>query len=252
MYGLGLRSPHHEFVLKNQPKVDFFEVHTENFISEGGESLRFLENICEIYPISFHCVGMSLGSYKGLDMKHLKDIKNLCDRFNPILLSDHLSWSASEKGVSNDLLPAIYNKESLQIFVDNIKKAQDFFGRQILIENPSAYLEFEQNDFSEVDFFNLVVENSQCAILLDINNIFVSCHNFKLNASKYLKQINLSKVEQVHLAGHSSYNFNGNQILIDTHSATVCDEVFDLYKEFLGLIKNKSIPNDGRMGRRYS
>ncbi len=232
LFGLGLRHPHHNTVLTQKPDVGFFEIHSENFIANGGASIEFLEKISQLYPLSFHCVGLSLGSAVGLDKKHLANIKNLCDQFKPILLSDHLSWSSSDKGVSNDLLPIPYTKEALQIFCDNVKSAQDFFGRQILIENPSAYLEFEDADFSEVDFINEVAKQTNCAILLDINNIFVSAKNFGFDAFKYLENIDINSVKEIHLAGHSVSNFDGQEIRIDTHSTQICDEVFELYKKF--------------------
>lgn len=234
IYGLGLRHPHHQHVLRNNPKVDFFEVHSENFIAEGGASLNFLEKISEAYLLSFHCVGLSLGSAHGLDKKHLKSIKNLLDRFKPILFSDHLSWSNSaSSGTSNDLLPIPYTFEALKIFCDNVNQAQDFFGREILIENPSAYLQFEKTEISEVDFLNEISTQTQCGILLDINNVFVSSKNFGFDPVKYLNQINSAKIKEIHLAGHSIYKHKGEEIRIDTHSTHICDEVLELYKNFI-------------------
>lgn len=233
-FGLGLRHPHHQYVIQNNPKVDFFEVHSENFIAEGGASLDFLSKISALYPLSFHCVGLSLGSACGLDKKHLKNIKKLLDRFKPSLFSDHLSWSDSSKsGTSNDLLPIPYTKEALKIFCDNVNQAQDFFGREILIENPSAYLEFNEGEISEVDFLNEISVKTDCGILLDINNVFVSSKNFKFDASEYLNQINIDKIKEIHLAGHSIFKHKGEEIRIDTHSTNVCDEVLDLYKNFI-------------------
>lgn len=232
-FGLGLRHPHHQYVLQNKPEVGFFEIHSENFIADGGASFDLLEKISQNYPLSFHCVGLSLGSAHGLDKKHLANIKKLVDKFKPFLLSDHLSWSSAKNGTANDLLPIPYNKESLEIFCDNVKQAQDFFGRQILVENPSAYLEFEDNIFSEVDFMNQVAKKSDCAILLDINNIFVSAKNFGFDAYKYLDEIDENKIKEIHLAGHSVYNFDNQEIRVDTHSDVVCDEVLDLYSYFI-------------------
>ncbi len=240
MFGLGLRQPHHRHVLQNNPSVDFFEVHTENFIAEGGASLDLLEKVSALYPLSFHCVGISLGSASGLDKKHLKNIKNLLDRFKPILFSDHLSWSNSAKsGTSNDLLPIPYSKESLQIFCDNVSRAQDFFGREILVENPSAYLEFKDSKISEVDFLNEISRKTECGILLDINNIFVSAENFSFDAEKYLNEIDVDKIKEIHLAGHSVYKYKEEKIRIDTHSTHICDEVLTLYKNFIKKNRQK-------------
>lgn len=238
IFGLGLRHTHHKYAIINKPKVDFFEVHTENFIAEGGASINFLSKISKNYPLSFHCVGLSLGSSSGLEKNHLKNVKNLLDRFNPILFSDHLSWSSSTKsGVSNDLLPIPYTKESLQIFCNNVNHAQDFFGREILIENPSSYLQFENADFLETDFLNQISKKTGCGILLDINNVFVGSINFNNDPIKYLNEIDVSKVKQIHLAGHSICNYDGQEIRIDTHNTHICDEVLELYKNFIK--KNK-------------
>ena len=234
IFGLGLRHPDHQHALQQKPDVDFFEVHSENFIAEGGASLDFLEKISALYPLSFHCVGISLGSASGLDKKHLKNIKKLLDRFKPILFSDHLSWSnSSNAGTANDLLPIPYTKEALQIFCDNVRHAQDFFGREILIENPSAYLEFTDSKISEVNFLNEIAQKTGCGILLDINNIFVSAENFSFDAKKYLDEIDVTKVKEIHLAGHSIYK----GLRIDTHNTNICDEVLLLYKNFVK--KNK-------------
>ncbi|OFW85892.1 MAG: hypothetical protein A3G22_06475 [Alphaproteobacteria bacterium RIFCSPLOWO2_12_FULL_40_11] len=254
IFGLGLRHPHHQHVIQNNPKVDFFEVHTENFIAEGGASLDFLSKISELYPLSFHCVGLSLGSACGLDKKHLKSIKNLLDRFKPFLFSDHLSWSSSQdSGTSNDLLPIPYNRENLEIFCDNVNHAQDFFGRELLIENPSAYLEYEETKIPEVDFLNEIAARTNCGILLDVNNVYVSSKNFGLDPAPYFDQIDISKVKEFHLAGHSIYEYRGNkiripehilhkyngnkEIRIDTHSTHVCDEVLELYGNFVKKFK---------------
>jgi uncharacterized protein len=240
IYGLGLRHRHHQHVLQNKPKLDFFEIHTENFIAEGGASLNFLTKISEIYSLSFHCIGLSLGSSAGLNKKHLRDIKNLLDRFKPFLFSDHLSWSSSKKsGVANDLLPIPYTKEALEIFCKNVDAAQNFFGRQILIENPSAYLQFKNYDFSETDFLNEIAQRTNCGLLLDINNVYVGAKNFDFDAKKYLQEIDSSKIKEIHLAGHSLYKHGKTEIRIDTHSTQICDDVLELYKNFITASKIK-------------
>ena len=241
MFGLGLRYPHHSHVLQNQPNVDFFEVHTENFIADGGASLDFLSKISAIYPLSFHSVGLSLGSAGKMDIIHLKKIKSLNDQFQPFLLSDHLSWSNStNSGIGNDLLPVPYTKEALQIFCDNVKQTQDYFGRQILIENPSAYLEYKTTEMSETEFLNEIVKQSGCALLLDINNVYVSCRNFNLDPKKYLQEIDATNVKEIHLAGHSIHKYQNQEIRIDTHNTNICDDVLEIYKSFAN--KNSNIP----------
>ena len=231
LFGLGLRHPHHQHILQNKPALDFLEIHSENFIAEGGPALDLLEKISAIYPLSFHCVGLSLGSAHGLNQKHLRDIKLLLDRFQPILFSDHLSWSISNKsGTANDLLPIPYTKEALEIFCNNVDAAQNFFGREILIENPSAYLQFEKSNISETDFLNEIARRTNCGLLLDINNVYVGAKNFDFDAQKYLQEIDRSKVKEIHLAGHSVYKYGAQEIRIDTHSTYICKEVLQLYK----------------------
>ena len=241
LFGLGLRQIHHSYILKNKPKIDFFEIHSENFIAKGGPSINFLEQIAEIYPLSFHCVGLSLGSKSGIEKEHLENIKFLIDKFQPFLISDHLSWSSSNFGTSNDLLPIPYNKESLAVFIDNIKRVQDVFGRNILIENPTAYLEFEDSDMTEFEFLNKIAEKSECQLLLDINNIFVTSKNFNLNPISYLDNIYLNKVKEIHLAGHVICKMGQEEIRIDTHSRKISQEVLDLYQYFIRK-NNLNIP----------
>lgn len=239
MFGLGLRNPHHSYVLKNSPNIDFFEVHSENFIAKGGASLDFLEKISQKYPLSFHCVGLSIGSFDGVNKAHLKDVKNLLDQFNPILFSDHLSWSGSKNiGHSNDLLPLPLTNEAFEIFKNNVDEIQQFCSRQILIENPSAYLEFEDKDLGEVEFLNKLVDKTKCGLLLDINNVFVGAKNFNFDAKKYLDEINIDAVKEIHMAGHEIYQYKGSEVRIDTHSTNICDEVFLLYKYF---VKNNPV-----------
>lgn len=239
-FGLGLRHKHHKHVLTNLPKVDFFEVHSENFIAEGGASIELLEKISKHYPLSFHCVGLSIGSASGISTNHLRNIRNLEQQFKPILISDHLSWSSSQKATANDLLPIPYNKESLKIFCDNVNFIQDFLGRELLIENPSSYLEFKNSEISETDFLNQISKKTGCFLLLDINNVFVASKNFGFDANKYLNEIDSTKVKEIHLAGHSIYKFRNQEIRIDTHSTKICDEVLFLYKSFMERTKIKA------------
>jgi len=241
MFGLGLRYPHHQYVLNDKPKIDFFEIHSENFIAKGGGSHYFLEQICQHYPLSFHCVGLSLGSSSGVSKKHADNIKLLIDKFQPILISDHISWTNYENLSSNDLLPLPYTQESLAIFCDNVKYVQDLFGRNILLENPSSYLEFNQSTFAEVDFINQILANTDAELLLDLNNVFVTCENFGLDAKQYLDNLDITKTQEIHLAGHSVYEKNNMQIRIDSHNDFVSDGVIDLFKYLKGKL-TRSIP----------
>lgn len=228
--GIGLRYPHHDFVLENKPKVSWFEVHSENFFCDGGPSLNFLKKIRQNYPLSLHSVGLSLGSAQKVNEIHLKKLKQLIEFIDPFLVSDHISWSNIGNKVLNDLLPIPYTKESLQFLCSNISQTQEFLNQQILVENPSTYLSFKEADFSEDDFINQVAAKTGCKILLDINNIFVSSQNNNFDGANYIKNIKPEIVGEMHLAGHSKRNINGEIILVDTHNDYVCDQVWELYK----------------------
>lgn len=234
--GIGLRHPHHKYVIENKPDVNWFEVHSENFFAKGGPSLNFIKNIRENYPISLHGVGLSLGSSQNVDKKHLESLKNLIEFIDPFLISDHISWSNINDKVLNDLLPIPYTKESLGILCQNIDQTQNFLKKEILVENPSTYLSFKNSEIAEWDFINQVSKKTGCKILLDINNIFVSSQNNNFDAFEYLQNLNPEIVREFHLAGHSKSEIDGKIVLIDTHDDYVCDEVWELYKFATKLI----------------
>jgi uncharacterized protein (UPF0276 family) len=234
--GIGLRGTHYKEVLNTKPDIAWFEVHSENFFADGGIALHVLEQIRESYPISFHGVGLSLGTSDKLNIIHLQKLKTLIDRFNPALVSEHISWSNIGGMVLNDLLPVPYTKESLGHLVDNIKQTQDFLGRQILVENPSTYLEFSASEMSEPEFINEVIKQSSCGLLLDVNNIYVSAVNHGFNPYDYLHNINRAVVQEIHLAGHAEKTFSGEiKILIDHHGDYVAAPVWDLYAEAINI-----------------
>ena len=228
--GIGLRSFHHQYVLENQPEVPWLEIHGENFFSKGGSAIYFIKKIRELYPLSIHCVGLSLGSSDEVNKKHLRSLKELIKITDPFLVSDHISWSNIDNVVLNDLLPIPYTKEALEAICKNIEITQNFLGREIMVENPSAYLNFKQTEFSEPEFINKISQKTGCKILLDINNIYVSSQNNRFNPKKYLDEINKDIVGEMHLAGHNVKKLQNGQILVDTHNDYVCDEVWDLFK----------------------
>ena len=232
--GVGLRHPHHQYILEKKPPVDWLEVHSENFFSSGGPAINFIKQIRQHYPLSIHGVGLSLGSVSKIHKKHLQNLKRLIAITEPFLVSDHISWSNIEDRVLNDLLPIPYTQESLKVLCDNISQTQDFLKREILVENPSTYLSFINSQIPEDEFINQVARITGCNILLDINNIYVSSQNNNFDAAKYIKNINPEIVGEMHLAGHSIREFAQGgkleRILVDTHNDFVCDAVWDLYK----------------------
>jgi len=230
--GVGLRGPHHIEILKTRPDIDWLEIHTENFFADGGASLEFLEKISHIYPISFHGVSLSLGSSDGLNIHYLQKLKAMIEKFNPVLVSEHLSWTAHNGIYTHDLLPIPYTNDNLEIFSQNVDHVQNFIGREILVENPSSYLLFANSTMPEDEFLNELAYKTKCGILLDVNNIYVSCTNNKLNSNSY--KIEKNYIKEIHLAGHTNVKLkSGLEVIIDTHSTFVHQEVWKLYKNII-------------------
>ncbi len=230
LIGIGLRHPHYSQILEELPSIGWFEVHSENFFYKSGPAIDMLCAIREHYPISLHGIGLSLGSADNISIDHLKSLKRLIKRVDPFLISEHLSWSRIGDVYMPDLLPIPYTDESLNIFCDNVNLAQDYLEREILIENPSSYLEYGSSNQKEIDFLVTLCERTGAKILLDINNIFVSCSNHGWDAKKYIDSIPKALVKEIHLAGHSAKIIAKDQtILIDTHDNKVCKEVWELY-----------------------
>lgn len=229
--GVGLRAEHYRDVLETRPAVGWFEVHSENYFGEGGRPLAFLEAIGAQYPLSLHGVGLSLGSTDELSRTHLASLKQLIDRFQPGLVSEHLSWSSIGGRYLNDLLPLPYTEEALRHVVARITQVQDYLGRQILIENISRYLEYKHTTIAEWDFLTAVAGQSDCGILLDVNNIYVNAVNHGFDALTYLRAIPRDLVQEIHLAGFTVNRFEGGEIIIDSHNRPVADAVWALYRE---------------------
>jgi len=229
LIGLGLRHPHYQHVLEQGSSVDWFEVHSENFMHHGA-ARRLLMTVRDKYPLSLHGVGLSLGSADGVDKEHLCRLKELVCQLEPFLLSEHLSWSKINQTYYPDLFPLPYHAQSLQIVCDNIDLAQDYLNRTLLIENPSSYIEYTDSIYREVDFLIHVAQRTGAKILLDINNVVVSCHNHHWDPKAYILAIPSHLVAEIHLAGHSIKTLeDGTSLRIDSHDAPVCAEVWDLY-----------------------
>jgi len=231
--GVGLKAQHYDEILSTNPKLDWFEVHPENYMGAGGLPHKYLSEIQQQYPISMHGVGLSLGSADGVDADHLNALQQVVERYQPAQISEHLSWSHWNKTFLNDLLPLPYNKESLQIVADNIDKVQNTLQRTILVENPSAYLGFNHSDMNETEFFHELVTRTQCGLLLDVNNVYVSSNNQGYSAQEYIKHYPLHAVGEIHLAGHAQEIIDNETVLIDDHGSPVIDEVWTLFKDTL-------------------
>lgn len=241
--GIGLRPVHMSaFAAEaaDAPRaVPWLEVHSENFLSAGGPRRGMLGRIAARYPISCHGVGLSLGSAEGLDDDHLNRLSALFDWVKPALISEHLAWSVTDGAYLNDLLPLPYTAETLEVLTRNIDRAQAKFGRKLLVENPSAYLSFTASTMPEPDFLNALVARTGCGLLLDLNNIHVTCANTGGDARAYVDAIDAGAVGEMHLAGHSARGEGDDRVLVDTHSCTVCDEVWALYQHALKRVGPK-------------
>ena len=231
--GIGLRAPHYQHIQEQKPNIAWFEIHSENFMMPGGPSRELLRQIREDYPISLHGVSLSLGSADGLDQQHLQLLLELIDDIEPMLISEHISWGRINGKHLHDLLPLPYTDESLEIISQHVIEAQDYLGRQILVENPSSYLCFNDNDYTEWEFITELLKRSGAGLLLDINNVYVSCCNHGWSTQAYLDNIPTELVQEIHLAGHSKSEYEGQAVLIDTHSDVVCDEVWQLFSKFI-------------------
>jgi uncharacterized protein len=224
-FGLGLRTPHYEAVLSEPHGIDWLEIITENYLVPGGKPLDYLERIRERFPLVMHGVSLSIGSTDPVDLDYLAGVRALAARIEPHWISDHLCWTGIEGRNLHDLLPLPYTEEALALVVSRVGQIQDALGRQILLENVSSYLEFHESEMSEWEFLREVAERADCAILLDINNIYVSSVNHGFDALTYLRSIPTDRVRQLHLAGHS--DLGGH--LIDTHDHPIVEPVWNLY-----------------------
>jgi uncharacterized protein (UPF0276 family) len=231
--GIGLRSQHLDELLKTPVRPVFLEVHAENYL-RPSPSLEKVLRLRHDFEFSLHAVGLSLGSADGVDDAHLDEVARLVDHLQPTLVSEHLSWSCFEGRYFNDLLPLPYTEEALDIVARNVGRLQDRLGRQVAIENPSAYLGFRHSILTEAEFLDELTRRSGCGLLLDINNVVVTAHNLGLEPTDWLNELPGEAITQFHLAGHSRNVLDdGSTILIDDHGSRVCCEVWSLFDEVL-------------------
>jgi len=224
-FGLGLRVDHYEAILADNPRIDWFEALTENYLVPGGKPLDYLMRIRERYPMVLHGVSMSIGSTQPLDRNYLAQLKALAQRVEPHWISDHLCWTGVAGRNMHDLLPLPYTEEALANIVERVRTVQDILGRRILLENVSSYVTYRSSEVTEWEFLREVAQRADCLLLLDVNNIYVSSVNHEFDPLEYLQAIPVDRVQQIHLAGHE----NHGDYLIDTHDHPVPDPVWELY-----------------------
>ncbi|WP_025110763.1 DUF692 domain-containing protein [Pseudomonas sp. H1h] len=232
--GLGLKTGHFREVLGTQPDLGFFEVHAENYMVDGGPFHHFLGLIREQYPLSLHGVGLSIGAEGPLDVQHLQRLKVLIERYQPQSFSEHLAWSSHGPVFLNDLLPLAYDTPTLNRVCAHIDQVQNTLKRPMLLENPATYLGFRRSTLDEADFIAEVVRRSGCGLLLDVNNVYVSCINHQRDPLTYLDALPLHAVGEIHLAGFAEDSDSlGDRLLIDDHGAPIDQAVWTLYRQTL-------------------
>lgn len=228
--GIGLKPEHYEEAAQDRRSGLWFEVHPENYMVDGGPRLTWLQRIRANHPLSLHGVGMSLASDALPDRAHLQALRRLIDRFEPFAVSEHLAWSRFRGAYVPDLLPFPRTEAALETIARNIDHAQSVLGVRLLIENPSHYMPLSGHDMEETDLLSQLVAKTGCGLLLDINNVYISAHNFGFEAKSYLAKLPADAIGEIHLAGHEPDPGPGSDMLIDTHAAPVAANVWSLYE----------------------
>ncbi|AMS20752.1 hypothetical protein AYK59_11605 [Pseudomonas synxantha] len=232
--GLGLKTEHFTQVLETCPDIGFFEVHAENYMVAGGPFHHYLGLIRAQYPLSLHGVGLSIGGEGPLDHEHLARLVTLIERYQPQSFSEHLAWSSHGPVFLNDLLPLAYDASTLSRVCDHVDQVQSTLKRPMLLENPSTYLQFQRSTLDETDFIGEIIRRTGCGLLLDINNVYVSCINHQRDPLAYINALPLRAVGEIHLAGFAEDTDSlGDRLLIDDHGAPIDNAVWQLYEQVL-------------------
>lgn len=232
--GVGFKPQHFDDLMASLEAVGFIEVHAENYMGAGGLPLAQLTRLRERLPVSLHGVGLSIGGEAPLDADHFDRLAALCDRFQPASFSEHLAWSSHDGTFLNDLLPVVYDHPTLCRVVAHIDHVQNRLKRRILLENPSTYVAFNQSSLDEVDFIREVARRSGCGLLLDVNNVMVSCTNHGRDPYAYLDAFPMAAVGEIHLGGYAEEQDScGARLLIDAHDSPVAGDVWPLYRHTL-------------------
>lgn len=234
--GLGFKPQHFAAIRRDPNPPAFFEVHAENYMGAGGLPHAQLTALRADHAISVHGVGLSIGGEGPLDGAHLARLRALCDRYQPESFSEHLAWSSHGAEYLTDLLPLPYTPATLDRVCDHIDRVQEALGRPMLLENPATYLLFAASTLPETEFLARIAARTGCGLLLDVNNVFVSCTNHRADPRAYLADFPLQAVAEIHLGGHAAEDLPGGPLLIDSHSAAVADPVWTLYAEVIARI----------------
>ena len=230
-FGLGLRPAHYTALLDARAPLEWLEIISENFMVGGGKPMAMLDRLRADYPMAMHGVALSIGSTDALDRDYLKKLKALAHRVDPLWISDHFCWTGVGGHNAHDLLPLPYTEEAVRLLVRKITQVQNELGRRLVLENVSSYLGYAVSDMTEWDFIRTVADEADCLLLLDVNNVYVSSVNHGFDPVHYLAGLPAARVQQIHLAGHSTHDDH----LVDTHDQPVCEEVWALYDIACGM-----------------
>jgi uncharacterized protein (UPF0276 family) len=232
--GIGFKPQHFDAIIADEQPLGFIEVHAENYMGAGGPPHAMLRKLRERYALSIHGVGLSIGSAGPLDTEHLARLKTLCERYEPHGFSEHLAWSSHGEVYLNDLLPLPYTQKTLDRIVSHIDQVQHTLRREMLLENPSTYLQFANATIPETEFLSEIARRTGCGLLLDVNNVFVQAQNHGTSPETYLASFPLACVKEIHLGGHDVQEDDiGAPLLIDAHGAPVADAVWTLYESVI-------------------
>jgi uncharacterized protein len=235
--GIGLKRQHAAELIQGVSEINFLEIHAENYMVDGGALHDELTRLRNTYELTIHGVGLSLGSEMPPDVDHLKRLKALINRYEPRIFSEHLAWTTNNGLFLNDLLPVAYTPRSLNRFINHLDMAQSFLGRKILLENPATYLRFDESSIPETAFITELIQRSGCGLLLDLNNVHVTCTNHRLNTTQYISELPLSAVQEIHLAGFSIDTASPEElVLLDDHGSNISEAVWELFQSTVAKI----------------
>jgi uncharacterized protein (UPF0276 family) len=229
--GVGLRVPHYKAVLGERPRMDFFEVITENFMVDGGKPLYHLDRVLETYPVILHGVSLDIGGPSAPSKDYLRKLKALVRRVRPAWLSDHFCWTGTHENVVHDLLPLPYTRQVIDLLVERARRIQDYLEVPFALENTSSYMAYRDSEMTEWQFVSEVCERADIGLMFDVNNVYVSAYNHGFDAYEFIRNVPHERVLQIHLAGHTNLGSH----IIDTHNGNVIDPVWDLYRGAIEL-----------------
>lgn len=223
--GIGFRTPHADALIEGRPPVGWLELHSENYLVEGGPRRWILSRLAENYPVSLHGVGLSLGSPGRPDPLHLRELRQLADDVAPVLMSEHVAWTQIDGYYLADLLPVPLTREAQAVVARNVDIVQQALGRQLLVENISVYGELQPPEMDEANFLNGIVRATGCGLVLDIGNLLVNERNVARDPMRIVDGLDLSAVGEIHLGGHDD---GEDGYLLDRHASVIDERSWEL------------------------